>query len=287
MARMKVLITGGDGLLGSEVRRALDASCDLLHPNRAGMDVTQVDRVFDIVSKFRPDVVVHCAASTDLDDCEQNPARAFHVNAMGAQNVALACLQFNAAMMYVSCDSIFDGASDTPYWEYDYSNPPSIYGKSKLAGERSVIQHLSRFWIVRTGWLFGRSRKNFVVDVLKAARARRPIRAIADQVGTPTYAPDLAGAIQQLIKSPFYGIYHVTNAGMATWEQFAQDILQAAGVEAQVVPISLRDLDGRAPRSQYTVLNNSIFLLRGFQPLRDYREALAAYLNDAQGAASR
>ncbi|HEY4001970.1 MAG TPA: dTDP-4-dehydrorhamnose reductase, partial [Candidatus Xenobia bacterium] len=278
--RMKVLISGADGVLGSDLRHILDPTGDILALGKTGMDVTNVERVFDIVSKFHPDVVIHCAAYTDIDGCEQNPAQAFHVNAMGAQNVALACLQHNAAMMYISCDNIFDGSSATPYWEYDYPNPPSIYGKSKQAGEQSVLQHLHKWWIIRTGWLFGRTKPSYVRDVLTLSNEKKTIRAAHDEVGTPTYTADLAVGIRELIKSPFYGIYHITNSGACSREQFAKDILLAAGRTDPVAAISRADLKGRAPRPAYSVLNNSIFYLRGFKPLRDYREALAAFVKD-------
>ncbi|MHB2016154.1 MAG: dTDP-4-dehydrorhamnose reductase [Candidatus Xenobia bacterium] len=277
---MKVLLTGADGLLGQDVRATLESSNEFLALGKSGLDVTNIEKVFDIVARIKPDVVIHCAANNDIEACEASPVDAFHVNAMGTHNVALACLEHRAAMLYVSCDAVFDGASAVPYWEYDYPNPPSVYGKSKLAGERAVSDHLGKYWILRTGPLFGKGRDNFVSQVLNCGAGNVEVQAVSDQVFNPSYTTDLAHAIKDIIKSPFYGTYHVTNEGACTWAEFAREILDAANYETiEVVPVS------NQPGS--TVLNNSLYQLRGFTPLRTWQEALHSYLKDLGLLASR
>ncbi|HID86815.1 MAG TPA: dTDP-4-dehydrorhamnose reductase [Anaerolineae bacterium] len=274
---MRIAITGAKGQLGTSLRNVL-AGETLLLMDLPDHDITGVD-VIPAIADFAPHVVIHAAAMTDVDGCELNPDAAFRVNALGTRNVALACQRCGAAMVYISTDYVFDGTKGEPYWEFDEPNPISIYGQSKLAGERTVQALLDRFYIVRTAWLYARGGNNFVAKILRLARERDELAVVTNEVGSPTYAPDLARAIARLIQHPLYGIYHLVNEGSCSRYEFARKILDYAGLEDYALrPLESYPRPARPPA--YAPLRNFVAATQLGIVLRPWEEALRAYFGE-------
>lgn len=274
---MRIAITGARGQLGQSLLRALEGD-ELLPLNRPEYDITATSVVGQIAA-LEPELVIHCAAMTDVDGCELNPAAAYRVNALGTQNVALACQRCGAALVYISTDYIFDGQKREPYLEFDLPNPLSIYGASKLAGERYVKMLLSRFYIVRTSWLYAKSGRNFVSRVLELAEARPELRMVTNEVSSPTYAPDLAQALAQLIRHPHYGLYHLSNEGQASRYDWAKEILRLAGQpDYPLHPAESYPRPARVPA--FSVLRNFCAAESLGIRLRPWPEALRDYFRD-------
>ncbi len=281
---MKVLITGASGMLGADLRTALGEEHELVLADVVGdvtqMDITDTAQVMSVVGACKPDVVVHSAAYTDVDGCERDPDKAYKVNAFGTWNVAAACQKYDAAMVYVSTDFVFDGEKTEPYIEYDLTNPLSHYGASKLAGERHVRELCPRHYITRTAWLYGEHGKNFPYSIMNAAKTRKELKVVADQIGTPTLTVDLAATIKGLIETPMYGAYHVTNGGFCSWYDFAVEILRLAGVtDVEVLPIKGEEWPSPTRRPAYSVLRNYSLELQGRDNLRPWQDALAWFIS--------
>ncbi len=276
---MKILITGGGGMLGRALRETLSPEHDVAAFARADLDFTDLGATLAALGRARPQAVIHAGAWTDVDGCEHDPDRAWRVNALGSRNVAVACQETGAACCYISTDYVFDGEKPDPYTEFDAPNPISCYGASKLAGERYVQTLTPRHWIVRSSWLFGPGGKNFVKTILAKARAGEELRVVDDQVGSPTYTRDLARGISRLISAPHYGVWHVTNSGSCSWYRFAAAIVENAGLRGtRLEPIGSKDLRRPAPRPRNSVLRNYCWELEGWPPLRRWADALREYL---------
>lgn len=271
----RIVVTGAGGQVGRSLQKILSDQ-DVLPLGHADGDVTDPD-IIDRIAGWQPDVVIHAAAMTDVDGCERNPDAAFRVNGLGTRNVAVACQQAGAAMVYVSTDYVFDGKSSRPYWEWDTPKPISVYGASKLAGERYVKQLLNRFWIVRTAWVYRRGHKNFVATILRLAEERGRLSVVDNEVGCPTYAPDLAAALAELIQKPLYGTYHLTNAGHCSRYEFARKIVELAGLDATVEPTDHYPRAAQPPT--YSPLRNFVGAEAGIA-LRPWEEALADYFRE-------
>lgn len=268
----RIALTGANGQLGRSLRDVLHDR-DVLALTRADGDVTNPD-VIERIAGWRPDVVIHAAAMTDVDGCERDPDAAYRVNALGTRNVAVACQQVGAALVYVSTDYVFDGTKGAPYTEWDTPNPISVYGASKLAGEVYVKQLLNRLWIVRTAWVYRAGHKNFVATILRLAQERERLTVVDNEVGCPTYAPDLAAAIVQLIQRPLYGTYHLTNAGHCSRFEFAQKIVELAGLDTVIEPTDHYPRAAQPPA--YAPLRNFVGAEAGIT-LRPWQDALADY----------
>ncbi len=245
-------------------------------------DITQPDALMRFFDEARPDVVVHAAAYTDVDGCERDPERAMRANAEGTKNVARAAAAFDARLIYISTDYVFDGRKGSPYDECDPPNPRSAYGRSKLAGEQAVRENADHA-ILRTAWLYGQHGRNFVTAILERARKGEPLRVVDDQVGSPTWSRDLAGAIAALVPKSAAGIFHATGAGQCSWFEFAEAILDEAASLGQVarvpvVPISTVELARAAPRPAFSVLGNRRLRESGVAPLPHWRDSLRAFL---------
>lgn len=276
---MKILITGAKGILGRALNNILSDKYKILSTDIGDLDITNYEKVINNFESFKPSLVIHCAAHTNVDGCELDPEKAYLVNSTGTQNIALACQKHDAAMVYISTDFIFDGKKGNPYLEIDPPNPISVYGKSKLMGEACTAQLLNKFFIVRTSWIYGSGGKNFVDTIIKLAEEKDELRVVDDQVGSPTYARDLAEALAELIKTPFYGIYHITNSDFCSWYEFSKDILRLSGfTKTKIIPITSEELKRPAPRPHYSVLSNQTYRLRGFKGLRSFKDALKDYL---------
>jgi dTDP-4-dehydrorhamnose reductase len=276
---MRVVVTGSKGQLG---RALLETMGDhtFLPIDLPEHDFTE-DSTFQAMVDFAPDIVIHGGAFTNVDGCETNPDTAYRVNALGTQNVALACQTCGAAMLYVSTNEVFDGNRKEPYLEFDPPNPIGVYGKSKLAGEMYVRVLLDRFYIVRTAWLYARGGNNFVTKIVKAADERGALRVVTDEVSSPTYAPDLAAAIVQLIQTGRYGIYHFTNRGTCSRYEFALKILELSGQgHVPVTPITSDQYERVAQPPLHAVIRNYCGATALGITLRPWEEALQEYFAD-------
>ena len=251
------------------------------------LDITDSAKTYREVTKINPDIVIHSAAYTDVDGSETNRDLAFRVNALGTRNIALACQRFDTALLYISTDFVFDGEKGEPYLEFDTPEPQSIYAKSKYWGELYIRSLLNRFYIVRSSWLFGKNGKNFVTTILNLAKEKKELEVVTDQTGSPTYTKDLARAIAQLIGAggkdfstgaSLYGIWHITNSGQCSWYEFATQILQDSDVHLK--PITSEKLNRPARRPRFSVLDNCMWRLQGWKPLRHWKEALKDYLKE-------
>ena len=267
---MRVLVTGANGQVGCELMQAFGDDAIAVD----GLDVCDRDSVMQAVTAVLPDAVVHAAAWTDVDGCERDPDRAMRTNALGTRHVAQAARLVGARTCYISTDYVFSGDLDRPYDEWDQPAPLSVYGRSKLGGERELSPD---DLLVRTSWVFGRNGANIVKTVLRLA-AQDPdeeLGFVDDQRGCPTSAADLALAIRRLVVGRAAGVFHVTNQGETTWFEFAKDVLRAAGHDpGRVRPIKSSELGRPAPRPANSVLDNAALRLSGTPLLPDHHEPL-------------
>lgn len=262
-------------MLGQELTALLRARHQVLALSRLDADIAHIQQIGGAIEQARPEVVIHTAAFTVVDDCEIQPDLAFRVNADGSRNVALACRKLGISMLYVSTDYVFDGEKKEPYVESDVPNPISVYGRSKLGGERHVSQLLERYWIVRTSWLFGPHGKNFTQVILERAQEGAVLPVVDDQVGSPTYTEDLAAKLEQIIERGKSGIYHVSNQGACSRFEFAQEILRQVGMDpARVVPIPTSVSKRPARRPRDSRLANARLMAEGLGLLPPWQDAL-------------
>ncbi len=274
---MRVLVTGADGQVGREVAEICeDAGDQVTSCGRTALDVTDRDVVFQITSAIRPDVVIHAAAWTAVDDCESDRDRAFRVNALGTRHVAEAANRVGAHVVALSTDYVFDGTKTDPYLEWDPPNPRSVYGRSKLAGEQALAGYTGTA-VVRTSWVCGRYGSNMVKTVLRLASAGGPLAFVDDQRGQPTIVGDLAPMLRRVAVDRRSGLFHITNQGATSWYEFAREVLVAAGHDpGRVRPIKTSELDPPrpAPRPANSVLDNMVLRLSDLPMLPHYRESL-------------
>lgn len=303
---MKILITGAGGMLGYDLWQVLFPQHEIYGLGRSDCpdfvkrekwtqtDLTDPTTTYQVITKINPELVIHTAALSDVDTCELNPEKAYLVNTLATRNVALACQRFDTGMLHISTDYVFAGEKDTPYREDDSVNPINTYGKTKYGGEFYVRHLLNKFFIVRTAWLFGKRRKNFVSEILRRIRSysaeatakdeeksaeSAELKIVADQIGSPTYTKDLALAISDLVKKNLYGIYHITNANSASRYEMVQEIVNLLGYQGKVLPMSQTELGLPARRPKYSVLDNYNWRIQGFKPLRSWKEAIKEFIN--------
>jgi dTDP-4-dehydrorhamnose reductase len=276
---MRVLITGATGQLGRALQQVLpDSGAHIIDVPRFDItDHTTVQKISDL----NPELVIHCAAMTNVEGAAKDPDAAFQVNAFGTQNVAHACIRCNADMVYISSNEVFDGAADQPYAEDDRPNPINPYGSSKRSGEQMAAHYLKdRFYVVRTAWVYNRGGNNFPAKIIAAADKHGELSVVTDEISSPTYAPDLAQAIAELIQTRAYGIYHFTNAGYCSRYDFAKEILRLSGREAVPIhPITLADFQRASSVPPFSPLANNNGAALGIE-LRSWQEGLKAYFDD-------
>lgn len=295
---MSILVTGVCGQLGYDVAaelasRGLEAVGTDILPEAAdlpcavsylSLDITDADAVFKAVEALRPDAVIHCAAWTAVDAAEEpeNREKVFAVNAEGTRNLAVACKEFGCKMLYISTDYVFDGQGTEP-WQPDCDRyaPLNVYGQSKLAGEMAVKELLERYFIVRIAWVFGKNGKNFVRTMLRVGKTHDTVRVVTDQIGTPTYTPDLAKLLVDMIQTEKYGIYHATNeGGFISWYDFTKEIYRQAGLPTEVLPVTTEEYGlSKAKRPFNSRLDKSKLTEQGFRRLPDWKDALHRYLS--------
>jgi dTDP-4-dehydrorhamnose reductase len=276
---MKIVVTGARGMLGQDLVPVLeDYGHRVLGYDRTQLDITNLDQVRAVLHRDGPDLVIQCAAYTNVDGAESNPEEAFLINGHGTQTVALACQGLGVPLVYVSTDYVFDGTLERPYLEIDRPNPLSVYGQSKYAGELWVQQLLSQYYIVRTSWLYGRHGRNFVDTMRKLGREKPELSVVADQHGCPTWTVALSHAIARLIETGRYGVYAITGQGQTTWHGFAEKILALDGLKTPVKPQTTAELGRPAPRPARSVMANLNLKLSGVPLLPHWEESLEAYM---------
>jgi len=251
----------------------------LLHINRPVYDITDPTAIIPAIVDFKPHVVIHPAAYTNVDGAESEPGIAFAVNGLGTRNIALACEASGAALIYVSTNMVFDGAKGSPYTEFDKPSPKGVYAESKRAGERYVEHLMSRFYIARISWLYGREGDSFVHKIVRTADAKGALTVVADEISTPTYAEDLSDALLKLADSSLYGWYNLVNEGECSRLEYAREIMRLTGREnIPITPGKLSDFARPAPTPLYSTLRNFVGTQAGVT-LRPWPDALADYLS--------
>lgn len=275
---MRLLVTGAGGMLGADVvRAAARAGHEVVGLARASLDVRDAGAVRERIAAERPDAVVNCAAYTHVDAAEDDLRGAMEVNADGARNVAQAAAAAGARVVYLSTDYVFDGSKAEPWVESDVPRPLSVYGQTKLTGEHETARAGERHLIVRSAWLFGPGGRNFVETMLGLAAEHGEVVVVRDQVGSPTYTAQLAGAIVGLLATGAHGLHHVAGGGSCSWYELAVEIFRQTGADCRVLACTTEDTGRRARRPASSVLGTE---RAGAPRLPDWREGLAAYLSE-------
>ncbi len=284
---MRVIVTGTNGQVGSALVKLLEAEGrhQVAVMTSQNADITDRVKVRRFVGSFQPEIVLHPAAYTYVDQCETDPETAYRINALGTQNLALAASQVGATLLYVSTNCVFDGRKPTPYYEYDTVNPESIYGRSKLAGEEYVKTLLQRYYIVRTSWVFGprptEGKLNFVRRMLQLGDERGAVSVVDDEISNPTYAPDLAAAILELVQTEAYGLYHLMNEGSTSRYDFAAEIFRLGGRDkVQMSRVKLADFPRPTPPLYQSALHNFAAAQNLGIRLHPWQTALASYISE-------
>jgi len=290
---MKVIVTGSKGQLGSQIIEVLTKgsselgvidkeykSAQIIGIDVDELDITNLAEVKKFIKHEKPHIVINPAAYTNVDGCESNEDLAFKVNSLGARNIAIGCEEAGAKMVHISTDYVFEGNGIKPYKEYDKTNPVSVYGKTKLAGENFVRDFCTSYFIVRTSWLYGYNGKNFVKTILKAAKEKGYLEVVNDQRGNPTNAEDLVYHLLKLMLTEEYGIYHCTGEGECTWYDFAKAIVELANISCEVIPITSDKISRPAKRPSYSSLDNMMLRCTVGNEMRSWREALKVFIQN-------
>lgn len=278
---MKILVAGANGQLGQElVQQLKQADVELFAFTKTELDICNLAIVQQVVQEIQPHVIINAAAFTKVDLAETEQDLAFAVNAYGQRNLAVAAEQVGAKVCYVSTDYVFDGEAQSPYEEHALVNPIGVYGKSKYAGEQLTQTVSSKYFIVRTAWVYGEYGPNFVKTMLRLAAERDELGVVSDQIGSPTYTVDLAAFILELVQTEKYGIYHCTNSGQCSWYEFAQAIFEESNLQIKVNPLTTAQYPTPAKRPSYSVLSDRALRVNGFTPIRHWRDGLKAFLNN-------
>lgn len=290
---MKILITGAKGMLGTQVVCDLQrgytelgkiphcfVGAELITADVEALDITDKALCERYMAEHRPDVVINCAAYTNVDGCETHQDDAFKVNAIGARNLAIACENIGAKLVHISTDYVFKGDEPTPRREYDITNPISVYGKTKNAGEDFVRQYCKKSFIVRTAWLYGYNGKNFVKTMVRLCNEKGGASVVNDQYGNPTNAADLSHHILKIAAGEEYGTYHCTGNGECTWFEFAREIARLAGFEGAMKPCTSDEFPTPTKRPAYSSLDNMMLRVTVGDEMRHWKDALAAYFEN-------
>lgn len=283
---MRVLVTGVSGQLGYDVARVLaQRGIEYRGTSSKDLDITDRAAVEHLMQAYRPDAVIHCAAYTKVDLAEDEPERCWAVNADGTRNLAAACREIGAKMLYISTDYVFPGTGEQFRRTDDPVSPVNTYGRSKLAGELAVQSLLETYFIVRISWVFGKNGNNFVKTMLRLAETRTELTVVCDQIGSPTYTADLAPLLCDMVQTERYGIYHATNGGTCAWSDFAKAIFELADKQVTVYPIPTSAYPTRAVRPLNSRMSKERLHSNGFQELPEWKNALARYLKEITGEA--
>ena len=271
---MKILILGYKGMLGHELVKEFENGHELILWDRDQIDISRKEDTIKKVSDLCPDLVINAAAYTAVDEVEHNKDLAYKVNSCAVGFLATACKEIDALFVHFSTDYVFDGENHNGYKENHSYNPINIYGKSKALGEKMILDISSKYYIIRTSWLFGKHGKNFIETMLRLDKEKKDIKVVNDQFGSPTYAKDLAAAVKKLVESQNpYGIYHITNFGTCNWYDFALKIFEFSGLKPNIKPVASEEFPTPAKRPTYSMLVNT-----KLPPMRKWEEALKDYL---------
>lgn len=282
---MRILVTGARGMLGTDLVCVLEEKeHEVFATDIEELDITQLDGLNKVVKDICPDVIVNCAAYTDVDKAEEEVEQAFLVNGLGVQNLAFVCEDLDIELCHISTDYVFDGTKDGPYLTDDPPNPINTYGKSKLAGEQHVQEIMRKFYIIRSSWLYGKYGKNFVYTVLDLAKKQRELRVVDDQIGSPTWSITLSHATARLVQIKKYGIYHVTDntTGGISWKKFAEEIVKQSSFNVKVIPIKTEDYPRPAPRPKNSVLDLTMVRLVLDEDLVSWDKSLKKFLSELE-----
>lgn len=276
---MKILVTGGSGQLGRDVCRELERrKVEYKAPSSKEMDITDADDVREQICSYHSEAVIHCAAWAAVDAAEDAPEQTFAVNEGGTRNIALACREIEAKMLYISTDYVFPGTGTQFYEPGDPTGPVNVYGKSKLAGELAVKEFLERYFIVRTSWVFGEHGNNFVKTMLRLAETRDEVSVVCDQIGSPTYTADLAPLLCDMVETEKYGMYHATNEGTCSWAEFAEEIFRLAGKNVRVNRVASEKYPTKAIRPLNSRLSKVCLESAGLARLPSWNDAVSRFL---------
>lgn len=281
---MRVLVSGANGQLGYDVLKRLEE----LGEDARGVDIDDFDltdksQTMKYVCDFLPDVVVHCAAYTAVDRAQSERELCAKVNVEGTRNIAEAAKEAGAKFMYFSTDYVFDGQGEKYFETDDEKSPVNYYGETKLLGEEAVKSCLDKYFIVRISWVFGINGKNFVKTMQRIGREKSEVSVVDDQVGSPTYTKDLAKLVCEMIKTDKYGEYHATNEGVCSWADFAEEIMKLSGLECKVKRITSDMYPSPAKRPFNSRLSKEKLRQNGFEPLPEWKDALARFLQEEKG----
>lgn len=267
---MKVLVTGAKGMLGQDLCPILeDAGYEVVETDVDNLDITDTEKCLDFLKNEKPNLVIHCAAYTNVDKAEEDLDTARLINFKGTENIAKACQKIDATLVYISTDYVFDGTNTKPYTPEDKTNPINNYGLTKLEGENAVKECCKKYYIARTSWLYGHHGKNFV-ETMISLKDKEDLKVVDDQTGCPTWTVELANGIIKLLDKPF-GIYHVCGSGITTWFGFTQEIFKLIDAKTNLKPCTTQDFPRPAKRPQYSVMEN-----KGI--CRDWKLALKDYI---------
>lgn len=281
MIRMKVLVTGANGQLGQDVVRIINQlGHEVYGLSRDRLDITNQEQCNSVILDLQPDAVIHCAAYTAVDAAEMEEDTAYLVNAVGSRNIVVAAEKVGAKVCYISTDYVFDGHSNEAYREYDNTDPQTVYGKSKHAGEQLVQTLSSRYYIVRTSWVYGSHGNNFVKTMLKLGAEKPSLQVVNDQFGSPTYTVDLAYFLEELIQTERYGVYHASNTESCSWFEFAQAIFDYAGLKPELLPCTTEQFPRPAPRPKNSIMEHLSIRTNGLRDLRPWKEALQDFIKN-------
>lgn len=280
---MKILVTGCNGQLGREIINQLESKktkgepIELLKCDKESLDISNFEDVYTYILEKKPEVIINCAAFTNVDLSEEKVDLAYKINALGSKNLAIASEKVKSKLVYISTDYVFKGDRKTPYREDDTTNPTNIYGKSKFLGEQYTKDFCSRYFIIRTAWLYG-DGNNFVKTMLRLSESKKEINVVDDQVGSPTSTKELAVCILNLINTEYYGTYHGTNNGFCSWYEFAKKIFEIKNIDVKVNPITSDKFPSKVNRPSYSVLDNFMLKLIDLDNFKHWEDALKEYL---------
>lgn len=276
---MKVLITGANGQLGRELTKQykVKSNVELILTDVVDLDITDVKAVYEFVNNHRPEVIINCAAHTAVDKCETDVDMAYKINTVGPKNLAAAANAIGAEIVQISTDYVFDGELNKELTEFDEVNPQTVYGKTKLEGEKVVTMLNPKHYIVRTAWLYG-DGNNFVKTMLKLSETNKTLKVVDDQRGTPTSTVDLARVIIKLVENKNYGLFHCTCKGECTWYDLTKEIFRIKGIDTEVLPCTTDEFPRPAKRPKYSVLRNYMLDITIGDLTRDWKESLEEYL---------
>lgn len=276
----KIWVCGANGQIGKAINQVVNKlEYEMLDTDIEDLDVTDIEEVLLFGDMNRPDIIINCSGITDTDRCEKDPKLAYRVNALGARNLSIIAKKIEAKLVQLSTDDVFDGLNQLPYNEFDSTNPKTIYGKSKLAGENYVKEFTSKHFIIRSTWVYGEG-DNFVLEFLNRVEQGNPFNVAVDHYGSPTWANDLARFILHLVKTNEYGTYHATNKGTCSRYDCALEILNLTGKKAIIKAVPAKECDFTSVRPMDAVLDNFIMSIIDIYEFPDWKTSLKQYLNE-------